>query len=351
MLAVALANLGSVHAETGAVAPVSARPSLQSTLAAHSVLLGIARAGKRLVAVGERGIIVLSDDSGRSWTQASVPVSVTLTAVNFPTPAEGWAVGHSGVILHSVDGGEHWTKQLDGVRLAKLALTDAQANVHAHAARRTRDDLRAATELVEDGPDKPFFFVRFDDARHGTAGGADGIVFRTTDAGMTWSPRMSRINNPSRRHLYGIARQGKIVYLVGEQGYFARSVDGGENFARLRSPYRGTFFAVAAPSGDALIIAGLRGHAYSSHDRGRSFRPIIASSALSFSGSDTLADGTVILTDDVGTLFRWRPGRDAMSPVLPGTTALPSLTGVAQAPDRALVTTGLGGANRLEQPD
>src|SRR5207237_10319377 len=39
-------------------------------LAAQSLLIAVATAGPRLVAVGEHGIIVLSDDRGRSWTQA-----------------------------------------------------------------------------------------------------------------------------------------------------------------------------------------------------------------------------------------------------------------------------------------
>ncbi|WP_430515935.1 WD40/YVTN/BNR-like repeat-containing protein, partial [Pseudomonas fluorescens] len=57
--------------------------ALQSAKAAHSVLLAVTRAGERLVAVGERGIVLLSDDSGVSWRQAKVPVSVSLTAVQF----------------------------------------------------------------------------------------------------------------------------------------------------------------------------------------------------------------------------------------------------------------------------
>ncbi len=50
-------------------------PAFASAKAARSMLLGVAQAGPRLVAVGERGIIVYSDDQGQSWTQASVPVS------------------------------------------------------------------------------------------------------------------------------------------------------------------------------------------------------------------------------------------------------------------------------------
>ena len=39
----------------------------------------------RIVVVGEQGHILYSDDECEGWIQAKVPVSVTLTAVCFPT--------------------------------------------------------------------------------------------------------------------------------------------------------------------------------------------------------------------------------------------------------------------------
>ena len=72
------------------------------------------RAGDRLVAVGQRGHVVVSSDGGATWKQAQVPVSSDLVAVYFVDAKQGWAVGHDGVILHTADGGEYWELQLDG---------------------------------------------------------------------------------------------------------------------------------------------------------------------------------------------------------------------------------------------
>ena len=44
-------------------------------LAAKSVILDVALAGDRLVAVGERGHIVLSDDYGMTWRQVPCPTN------------------------------------------------------------------------------------------------------------------------------------------------------------------------------------------------------------------------------------------------------------------------------------
>ncbi len=88
------------------------KPAIHSSLATKSLLLDVARAGERLVAVGEWGHIVLSDDGGETWRQAeSVPVRVTLTAVSFPDAKRGWAVGHDAVVIHTQDAGENWQLQ------------------------------------------------------------------------------------------------------------------------------------------------------------------------------------------------------------------------------------------------
>src|SRR5437868_2175092 len=88
----------------GAFVHPSDEPALISALAARSPLLAIERAGNRVVAVGLRGHIVYSDDSGATWRQALVPVSVDLLGVSFPSPKVGWAVGHGGVVLATRDG-------------------------------------------------------------------------------------------------------------------------------------------------------------------------------------------------------------------------------------------------------
>src|SRR5258708_650201 len=50
------------------------RPALMTTRVRDAFMVAVARAGRRLVAVGEHGIIVWSDNNGISWHQAKVPV-------------------------------------------------------------------------------------------------------------------------------------------------------------------------------------------------------------------------------------------------------------------------------------
>ena len=74
--------------------------------------LDIAYADSRIVAVGDRGKILYSDDQGDHWKQAVTPSEVLLTSVCFADARHGWAVGHDAVVLGSDDGGETWTVQI-----------------------------------------------------------------------------------------------------------------------------------------------------------------------------------------------------------------------------------------------
>ena len=123
----ALACAAVMPVFAGELPDTLSRAAIAVTRPDRSVLLGIAQAGGRLVVVGERGLIAVSDDEGKTWHQASVPVSVSLTAVSFATPKKGWALGHRGVILATSDGGESWTVQLDGLKFAEAALAEAKA--------------------------------------------------------------------------------------------------------------------------------------------------------------------------------------------------------------------------------
>ena len=105
LVALALAVTGNVWA-ADAQAPAIALESAQ-----HAPLVAVSQVGRRLVAVGDHGIVVLSDD-GETWRQASsVPVDGLLTALSFIDERQGWAVGHGGVLLHTEDGGETWALQ------------------------------------------------------------------------------------------------------------------------------------------------------------------------------------------------------------------------------------------------
>ncbi len=280
--------------------------SRSSPLAARSLLCGLARAGKRLVAVGQRGHILTSDDTGRTWQQADVPVSSDLLAVHFPTAEAGWAVGHDGVVLHSADAGRTWQRQLDGRALGELL---AAAYSQGSDAKWFAEAKRFAAQ----GAENPLLDVCFQDARNGYVVGAFGLVLRTADGGRTWTPLLHATDNPKGLHLYAVRRIGDAVYIAGEQGTLLKW--DGSRFAALASPYAGTLFGLVGNE-RAVLAHGLRGNVVRSTDGGRSWAAVptgvgvgLTASAVDALGRFVIVShaGHVLVSSDDGASFVARP--------------------------------------------
>lgn len=333
--------------QAAAVGDALSTPAMQAPQAKSAVLLDLARAGARLVAVGERGIVLLSDDNGMSWRQAEVPVSVSLTSVQFVDANTGWAVGHGGVVLASRDGGEHWTMQLDGLRAAQLELDAAKAQLPSAsdqdvAAAR----VQTAERLAGEGADKPFLALQFVDARHGLIVGAYGLAFRTDDGGTTWQSVMGQIDNPMGAHLSAIAQQGTHWFLAGEQGYLARSNDASQSFTQLQSPYAGSFFTLQMRDDGVLLVAGLKGNAFASSDLGESFQPAPVTMPVSFSDAIRTDDGQLLLVNQSGALFRTNSQPGALLKPF-GKPLDKPVASVVQAADGSLTLAGFTGLTRI----
>lgn len=326
-------------ARAAEVADTLSRPATRVARPAQAFLLGVTSAGARLVAVGERGVVVLSDDQGKSWRQAAVPVSVTLTAVSFPSARKGWAVGHRGVILATTDGGETWNQQLQGAQFAQQALTQAKAATAPASAA-----LAEAELLVKDGADKPFLDVSFSDDQHGLAVGAYGVCAATQDGGAHWTACMDRLPNPKGAHLYAIARSGRAVYVAGEQGVVLRSDDGAA-YTALASPLPTSVFTVGIATNGDIVLGSLRGAAFVSTDQGRSFGPLVTDTPGSFSGATRTRDGRLLLSTQTGQLLQY----DAAARRLHAVAAPPTapLTGLTSTASGGLVLVGVRGASAL----
>lgn len=298
-------------------------PSPHSPRAPEQLLNSLVSAGSdRLVAAGARGTIVYSDDNGRSWTQAAVPVAVMLTALHFPTPQLGWAVGHDGIILHSRDGGASWQRQFDGTKANTQMLAWAQARAeHARQAlehasdtqREAAEDALAAAEdglagveqAVSFGPSQPFMSVWFRNPHEGYAVGAFGMAFATTDGGERWTLFADRLPNPADLHLYAIAAPTPEVLLIaGERGLVLRSDDAGASWkAQPDLADGGLYGLVTLPGGNAVLAYGFDGAVLRSADLGASWQLMESGTRSALYGA-ALAGDELLLVGNNGARVR-----------------------------------------------
>ena len=305
-------------------------PAELEPLAATSLLLDLALAGKRMVAVGERGHVLLSDDQGVTWRQSkSVPTRAMLTAVFFVDDSYGWAVGHDETIVKTTDGGETW--------------------VRTHFAPEAQ---------------QPLLDLWFANRVSGIAVGAYGAYFTTNDGGRTWSgakfapakpiqpagaagaaPPPEDEEPPPDYHLNRIVGVGNRLYIAAEGGQLYRSDDRGANWRALASPYEGSFFGLVPIRGEGLLAFGLRGNLFKSADAGQSWSKLDSHTTAMLTDGYAINDlrvvigglsGVMLVSGDAGETFSLtqQDDRKGVSAVLPG-------------PAGAVVVAGEGGVRTI----
>ena len=296
-------------------------------LASRSLLLDIATAGDRLVAVGERGHIVYSLDDGQSWHQARVPTTQMLTGVYFVDAQHGWAVGHDGLILASDDSGETWRIQRDGLvvqnqinrelreqayrakeklqqRLAESS--DAQrAQIEAELAEALLDLEDADLALQEPVFTSPLLDVWFADTERGWAVGAFGSLVATRDGGQRWLNSQAVLDNPEELHLNAITGdEAGRIFIAGESGVMFRSLDYGDSWESVSPFYEGSWFGtIYSHRSDQLFVFGLRGNLFHSADFGTSWEPVVTDNQITLAGGTASSDGHIVLAGGVGVIL------------------------------------------------
>ncbi|MGW8313458.1 MAG: WD40/YVTN/BNR-like repeat-containing protein [Desulfuromonadales bacterium] len=305
-------------------------------LAEQSLLLDGQVIDGRIVVVGERGHILLSEDHGVTWQQQPAPTRDTLTSVYFTDPSNGWAAGHEAVILRTSDGGHHWQQV-----------------------------------YIDVAGERPILDLWFKDLNQGYAVGGYGLFLMTHDGGKNWgpvdfdpatlasgeAPGEDPWQQPSSDETWGIdfhlnqitAAAGGRVYIAAEAGHLYRSDDGCRSWLSLPSPYEGSFYGTLPLGRDKLLAYGLRGHLFRSEDAGNSWAPLETGTQATLNDAIRLHDGRIVLaglegilllSDDNGQSFHRleQADRGGISKIL-------------QAADNSLVLIGEHGIKRLFLPD
>ncbi|WP_053159811.1 YCF48-related protein [Pseudomonas sp. P1.8] len=223
---------------------------------------GLLNFGARVVAVGERGSILLSDDQGVSWQPANVATqrNATLTAVVALDDKRLLAVGHDGWILRSEDAGSSW------------------------------QEIRYDSDLGE-----PLLGIWTGGGDSVLAFGSFGKFYQSIDGGKTWVPQPLEIDNAHLNSMAG-GNDGRRM-LVGEQGLVLRTSDSGQHWQTLPAFYSGSLFGIVRLSADNWVTYGMRGNVFVSHDFGDSWTQIKVGNQLPLYGHVLLPDhsGLVIV--------------------------------------------------------
>ena len=296
-------------------------PAIMVPAARYGLTLDIAQAGDRLVAVGERGHVLLSDDQGRNWTQVEVNTSAQLNAVAFADEKNGWAVGEDAVIVHTDDGGQTWQRQHDG--------RDA--------------DVKG-----------PLLDVWFRDANEGFAVGVFNKIFRTVDGGANWTEWYDHVDNLDEWHLFAIGGSNSgAIYIASEAGLVFRSTDGGNSFEPIQTDHHGSFHGVLAVPRfagiDHIVLTGVGGIIYTSTDGGATWSELDSGTEAGLSGVVHLPNGSVAVAGYGGVLLHIDADFATVT-LHPQDNGLPLSSLIYLHEQERLVLVGFGGPQTIDRP-
>jgi photosystem II stability/assembly factor-like uncharacterized protein len=219
----------------------------------------------------ERGIF-RTRDGGRTWQKVlfvSDSTGASDIALNPENPNElyagmwraerkPWTIisgARAGGIYRSVDGGERWTKLTNGLPnqlTGKISISVSPANP------------RRVYALMEAG-----------DGTLGPPGGVHGGVYRSDDAGATWtrtSNQAGLINRPFYyTYIDADPKNADVVY-VNNEGFF-KSTDGGATFTRVSTPHGDNHGMWINPDNPEVFIQSNDGGANVTLDGGRTWSP------------------------------------------------------------------------------
>ena len=245
----------------GGVTFTSVSPSSTKLLAAAFA------AGLRVVAAGDDGVTVVSDDAGTTWARLGERLPLTFTRIRAVSASLVFAVGPNGTLARTSDGGRSW---------ASLGVSTSE-------------------DVVD---------VSFADAFVGYAVDAAGTVLRTENGGVSWQILNTGYSATPQAVL---ALDPRTVLLIGGRGVL-RSTDGGDTFSRVRARI------VAAARLFNVDRAGGRVFAYgsknivASSDRGRTWKKVLRPRKALLASLDFVSARTGFVLGQDGQLFKTRNG-------------------------------------------
>ncbi len=227
-------------------------------------------------AVGSGGTIIKTVDYGNTWTMQTSQTTNNLTCIYFHNNNTGIAVGYDGTVVSTNDGGQNWTAVTIGPYL--------------------------------------LFKIFFSDSLHAFAGASEGMILRSSDAGVSWSvTQVNTANDIQALHCFdsvsgiGVGNNGLVIvsdsipagweivmkadyleqiqfvnrdtgFVAGSDGTILRTTDGGNTWNYTQTKTTGWFNCISFVDSDTGYAGGNGGFLRKTTDGGLSWDTLISNS-------------------------------------------------------------------------
>ena len=232
-------------------------------------LRGIAPSASGLVAVGNYGTSLLSTDNGATWeTKFEYVTQELIRKIYFVDSNTGYAPSGStsaadslGFILKTTDGGQNWAMMPYNFKfsiytLAMPSSTVWYAGTGNNKIFKTTDAGDTWTEQTEpiSGTTHDFYEIGFADVDNGYAVGQSGNIIKTTDGGTNWTTVTSPFGTSTIYDMHVFDSQTVIAVGLSSKAY--KTTDGGTNWSPLTTGIPGSFFTMEFLNSSFGVVAG-----------------------------------------------------------------------------------------------
>lgn len=250
------------------------------------------------VAVGNAGALFVTDNGGETWESRDPQTTLDLHSVR----SEGGTITvtggdylDDGFVLVSTDGGDTWDTQSVPGSLNNVRYLDASSGVAVGAGGalfRTANAGATWTSLQKSVSPEGLFGVAFGDAQHGVAVGGAGTIIATGDGGTSWSQQTSGTG----LWLYGIAAANATDWIAtgGDIQTFDHVVlathNGGATWDDVTSPEMiAPMLSVACATSGTCIAVGECGEIAHTENGGSTWTIAVAADCTSQSTLESVA--------------------------------------------------------------
>jgi len=263
---------------------------------------------------GSNGLIMQSSDVGKSWIQLNTGTNRNLKKMFQPASNQIWVAGDAGTVILSTNSGTNWNLVNPGTTVNFNSIFSRGSGV-AYVVGDSgscyySDDLGntwsirtvPTNQKINDGigPLSGTSLIAL-------VGGTNGVIFKTTDAGVNWVSVQSGTTEDINAFGFGPG----VVFAVGSNGAMIKTTDAGNSWSSVSVPTSENLFSVDASKQNAnwIIACGSNGTIIKSTDAGTSWflqaSPTTenlncvyaASNSIHFAGG---MDGTLLKTNDGG---------------------------------------------------
>lgn len=220
---------------------------------------------REAVAVGDNGIVLVTQDGGNTWKKETTPrskISNKFMRVRILKNGTAWIVGTMGAVLESTDHGHTWARRVPVHDVSRMDI--AGVGKHIWVAGEfgqilASDDGGESWHKEATGIRNTLNGIAFRNAEDGVAVGLQGVILRTSDGGQSWH----QVKDITQQHLFAVRWNGKQWAAVGANGVVATAGPDAEHWTARQIAQRDfAWHTGISPAAHGWYLAGANSGVY-----------------------------------------------------------------------------------------